>query len=95
MQVDTNWYWSQQPKHHFITVPTLTIIHPQLEVNAVTDFHVITTSVCTRKKAKMYISIQPICLTDYDYESFLEEIIRQYKIKFEKDVEVYSAYEEN
>ena len=24
MQVDTNWYWNQQPKHHVITVPTRT-----------------------------------------------------------------------
>ena len=38
MQVDTNFYWNQQPKHHIITVPTLTTIHQQLEVNAVTDF---------------------------------------------------------
>ena len=22
LQVDTNWYWNQQSKHHFITVPT-------------------------------------------------------------------------
>ena len=22
MQIDTNWYWNQQPKHHVITVPT-------------------------------------------------------------------------
>ena len=31
MQVDTNWYWNQQTKHHVITVQTLTILHPQLE----------------------------------------------------------------
>ena len=30
MQVDTNWYWNQQSKHHVITVPTRTILHPQL-----------------------------------------------------------------
>ena len=30
MQIDTNWYWNQQPKHHVITVPTRTILHPQL-----------------------------------------------------------------
>ena len=30
VQVDTNWYWNQQPKQHVITVPTRTIIHPQL-----------------------------------------------------------------
>ena len=30
MQVDTNWYWNQQPNHHVITVPTRTILHPKL-----------------------------------------------------------------
>ena len=30
MQIDTNWYWNQQQKHHVITVPTRTILHPQL-----------------------------------------------------------------
>ena len=39
MQVDTNWYWNQQSKHHVITVPTRTILHPQLEGDAITDFH--------------------------------------------------------
>ena len=34
MQVDANWHWNKQPKHHVITVPTRTILHPQLEVNA-------------------------------------------------------------
>ena len=48
MQIDINWYWNQQPKHHVITVPTRTILHPQLEVNAVTDFHAIPTSICSR-----------------------------------------------
>ena len=52
MQIDTNWYWNQQAKHHVITVPTRTILHPQLEVNAVTDFHSIPTRVCTRTQAK-------------------------------------------
>ena len=27
MQVDTNWYWNQQPNNHVITVPTRTILH--------------------------------------------------------------------
>ena len=66
MQIDTNWYWNQKPKHHVITVPTCTILHPQLEINAVTDFHAITTSVCTRTQAKKSISRKPICLTDFD-----------------------------
>ena len=39
MQVDTNWYWNQQPKNHIITEPTRTILHPQLEGDAITDFH--------------------------------------------------------
>ena len=68
MKLDTNWYLNQQPKHHVITVPTQKIIHPQLEVNAVTYFHTIPTSVCTRKRAKKYIPRQPLCLTDSNYD---------------------------
>ena len=60
MQVDTNWYCNPYPKHHVITVPTRKILHPQLEVNAVTDFHAIPKSVCTRTQAKKAISRQPI-----------------------------------
>ena len=30
MQVDTNWYWNQQPQPHVTTVPTRKILHPQL-----------------------------------------------------------------
>ena len=82
MQVDTNWYWYQQPKQHFITVPARTILHPQLEVNAVTDFHEITTSVCTSTQTKKAISRQSIRLTDSEYDYILEEIGRQEKIKF-------------
>ena len=52
MQIDTNWYWNQQPKHHVITVPTRTILCPQLEFNAITYFHAILTSVCSRTQAK-------------------------------------------
>ena len=52
MQVDTNWYWNQHPQHYVITVTTHTILHPQLEVNAVTDFDAIPTSVCTTTQEK-------------------------------------------
>ena len=52
MKIDTNWYWNQQPKQHVITLPTRTILHPQLEFNAVTEFHEIPTSVCTRTQGK-------------------------------------------
>ena len=88
MQVDTNWYWNQRPQQHIITV-THTTLHPQLEVNAVTYFHAIPTSVCTRKQAKTSISRHTICLTDSDYDYILEEIGLQEKIEFERDVEFY------
>ena len=52
MQIVTNWYWNQQPKHHVITVPTRTILHPQLEVDAITEFYAIPTSLCSRTQAK-------------------------------------------
>ena len=48
VQIDTNWYYNQQPKNHVITVPTCTILHPQLEVNAITYFHATPTSICSR-----------------------------------------------
>ena len=52
IQVETNCYWNQHPQQHVITVPTRTIIHPQLEANAVTDLHDIPRSVCNRTQAK-------------------------------------------
>ena len=79
MQVDTNRYWNQHPKHHVITVPTHTILHPRLEVNAVTYAQTITKSVCIRTQAKKPISRQPMCLTNSDYDYILEEIVRQEK----------------
>ena len=90
MQIDTNWYWNHKPKHHVITVPTRTILHPQLEVNMITDFHAITTSLCSITQSKKAISRQPLCLTDADYYYILEEIGRRDKIEFEREVDVYS-----
>ena len=90
MQIDTNCYWNQQPKNNVITVPTCTILHPQLEFNVITDFHAITTSVCSRTQEKKSISRQPICLTDADYDYILEEIGHREKIEFEREVDVYS-----
>ena len=52
MQIDTNCYWNQQPKHHVITVTTHTILHPKLEVDTIPDFHAIPTSICSRTQAK-------------------------------------------
>ena len=90
LQVDTNWYWDQQPKHNVITVPTRTIIHPQLEGGAITGCHAIPTSICSKTQAKKAISRQPICLTDADYDYILEEIGCRDKIEFEREVDVYS-----
>ena len=89
MPVDTNFYWNQHPKHHVIKVPTSTILHPKLEGDAITDFHAIPRSVCSRTHAKKVISRQPICLTDADYDYILEEIGRQDKIEFEREVDAY------
>ena len=83
-------YIIQQSKHHVITVPTLTILHTQLEGDAITDFHAIPTSICSRTQAKKAISWQPICLTDAEYDYILEEIGRRDKIEFEREIDVYS-----
>ena len=86
IEIDTNWYWNQQPKHHVITVPTRTILHPKLEVDVITDFHAIPTSICSKTQAKKSISRQPIWLTDADYYYILEEIGRRDKIELEREV---------
>ena len=54
MQIETNRYWNQHPKHHVITVPTRIILHPLIEDNAVTYFHPISKSVCNRTQEKKY-----------------------------------------
>ena len=60
MKVDTNWYWNQHPQQHVIIVPTKTILHLRLEVNAVTYLHLIHKSVCNKTEEKKFISRQPI-----------------------------------
>ena len=95
MRVDTNWYWYQHPQQNAITVPTRKILHPQLEVNAVTDFHDIPKMVCNRTHTKKSISINPIGLTDSDYNYILKEIYRQGKNYFERYVKILSDNEEN
>ena len=54
MKVDTYWYWDKHPQNHVITVLTRTILHPQLEFNAITDFCDIPKSACNRKQAKKH-----------------------------------------
>ena len=82
MQVDTNWYCNQNPQHHFNTVPTCTVLHLQLKVNSITDFHAIPKIVCNITHAKKSISRQPICLTDSYYDCILEEIGRRENFSF-------------
>ena len=89
MQVDTNWYCNQQPNHHVITLPTRTILHPQLEGDAITDFHAIPKSIFSRTQAKKSISGQPVCLSYFDYDYILEEIDQRDKIEFEREIDVY------
>ena len=52
IQVDTNWYWNQQSKHHDIIAPTRKILHPQLEGDAIIYFHAIPTSIWSRTQEK-------------------------------------------
>ena len=66
MKLYTNWYCNEHPQQNVITLPTRTIPHPQLEVNAATYFDTITKIVCNRTQEKKTISRQHICLTDYD-----------------------------
>ena len=64
-----NWYRNQQPNHHFITVTTRTILHPQLEGDAITDFRLIPTSICYRTYEKkssqgnLYVLLMPTTIT--------------------------------
>ena len=76
-------------------MPTHTILHPQLEANAITYFNAISTGIFSRTQAKKAISRQPICLTDYDSDYILEEFFCQDKIEFERDVKFYSDDEED
>ena len=71
-------------------MPTRTILHPQLEGDEITDFHLIPTSICYITQAKKPISRQPICLTGADYDYILEEIGRRDKIEFEREIDLYS-----
>ena len=67
---------NQTSRHHSANKK---ILHPQLEVDAITEFHAITTSVCSRTQARKSISRKPICLTDDYYDHILEEFGRREK----------------
>ena len=65
-------------------MPPHTILHPQLEGDAITYFHSIPTSICSRTQAKKAISRQPICLGDADYNYILEEIYQREKLSLKE-----------
>ena len=52
MQEIANWFWYQHPQQKFITVPTRTILNPQMDVTAITDIYDITKSACNTTQAK-------------------------------------------
>ena len=39
MRESTNWFWDQHSQHQVITMPTCTILHPQLDVIVIKDIH--------------------------------------------------------
>ena len=71
VQVDTCWYWNQHLQHHVITVPTRKILHPRLELNAITDFNAKSKIIFNSTQAKKIISRHSIFLTESDYYKIL------------------------
>ena len=69
-----------------IAVPTLTILHPFLDVVRITYFQDIPNTVCNRIQAKKSIQRHTICMIDYNYDYILDEIENQDKIEFERNV---------
>ena len=69
MQVDTKCYWNQKPNNHVITVPTRTILHPKLEVNAITDYNAIPASICSRTRESVLDEV------DFDYNSIMFQLL--------------------
>ena len=55
-------------------VPTLTIIHPCLDVITIIYVQDIPKNVCNGIQSKQDIQRHPIIMTDSDYENILDEI---------------------
>ena len=72
MQEITNWFWDQHPQQQVIIVPTHKILHPRIDVTAITYIHEVPKSVCNRTQAKTSIARHPICLTGSDYNYILK-----------------------
>ena len=80
MKENTSWYWKQQPLKHTIIFPTLTIIHPSLEVIIIRYVQDIPKKLCGRSEAKKSIQRHPIIVTDADYDYIMDEIERREKL---------------
>ena len=80
MQENTNWYWKQQPLQQTIMFPTLTILHPRLDVVVIIDVQDIPTIFCNIIQEKKAIQRHPIFMTDSDYDYILDEIERRGKL---------------
>ena len=52
MQENTNWYWKKKPLQQTITVPTLTIIHPYIDVITTRYVQGTPKNICNRIQAK-------------------------------------------
>ena len=64
MQDNTKWYWEKSQQQNNIIVPTLTFIHPCLDVMEVTEVKQIPKSVCNVNQARRYLQRHRICITD-------------------------------
>ena len=77
MQENTNRYWKHQPLQHTITFPTLTIIHPYLDVIIIRHVQDIPKKICSMIQAQNFIQRHPIIMTDADSDYLLDEMERR------------------
>ena len=66
MQENTNWYWKKQPLQQNIIVPTLTIIHPFLDVITIRYVQDILKNTRSRIQAKEATQRHHITMNDDD-----------------------------
>ena len=78
--------WKQQPLQQTIIVPTLTIIHPCLDVITIIYVQDIPKNLCNRIQSNKSIQIHPIIMTDTDYDYILDEIECREKNEIEINV---------
>ena len=87
MQDNTKWYW-EQTKEKNIIVPTRTIIHPCLNIMAVTYLKQLPKKVCNRNQDYKVLQRNTIFLTDSDNEFILAEIKCIGTIEYDIDMSV-------